>query len=430
MAILDRTDYDEKTGLSLVHYRTDTVYTGETESYGRLRGMIVDKNDVVLYTFFPKPDEWVAGDLTPEQKETDVSEYQVFVGIEAALLRLFWYDGRWFLTTNRKLDAFQSRWSSKYSFGEMFQYTLQRIFPDPAGGDVLAAFYEQLDPALQYVFMIRFNNENRIVCNVNTIDLAERVVFLGYFDPSSPGVFQHAHNRYLDHPMLSRLGRQKQSLSPVDDKDDNAGATTALASWEEYVLRHIDPTKNPGIILIHNTLSRHIKIQHPEYVNLARLRGNQPNLAVRYLELRNQRPDLDRFMRLYDRNARMFQQMEDILNEIARKINFWYTERYVHNRFISVPFPEYNIMKKCHQWYLDDPINRRVYIRVVTDFLNREPPLILYRIINRFRQETYRAPGAPHFYRPIVSKFGKAPLGGYRSGGFAPLPPPNSHSGG
>lgn len=390
-SILERTDHDDETGLSLFHYKQGVIYEGDLKECGRIRGAVVNNDNEIVYEFFPKHIEWIAG-LGSQGGEDDIGcleDYNVFTAIEAALIRVFHYNGKWFLSTNRRLDAFQSRWSSKYSFGEMFEYTLRHMFPNQTHC-VLQYFFSSLDPLVQYVFLLRLNSDNRIVCRVHNIDLQDRLVFVGVFREDQP-VIEHVQHLYLDHPVLSRFGRQK-IVSPDSLGLSDSTYPKTFEAWETYVINHIDPMESPGLILIHKTINRQIKIIHPRYADLVKLRGNQPNLVLRYLELRNMstHDDLQNYIKLYERNTRIFHQTEQMLMEIARRINFWYTERYVHNRFVSVPFPEYSIMKKCHQWYMEDPQNRRVYIRVVTDFLNKESPLSLYRMINRVRQENHR----------------------------------------
>ncbi|NDG32425.1 hypothetical protein EB118_20415, partial [bacterium] len=39
---------------------------------------------------------------------------------EGALIRMFYYKNKWYLSTNRKLDAYRSKWASKESFGSYF----------------------------------------------------------------------------------------------------------------------------------------------------------------------------------------------------------------------------------------------------------------------------------------------------------------------
>ena len=399
---LDCTDFDDVLGIGLYHHHNNGTERG-VESSGLLhRGLVVNKNDEILYEFLPMHRELVIqeGSSTIEGVPEDVGSYEIFRAVEGCLLRVFQHEGRWLITTNRRLDAFQSRWSSKYSFGDMLVYTLRHIFPEKKE-DVLAYFLQSLDPSLRYVFMTRFNNDNRIVCRVQDVALKDRLLFVGYYQNDSapptpdasttttttdPVQITLAYDKMLDHEVLGKLGRQP----PIEDEDPMPSTAEDLA---RLVIDKVNPLYSPGLILFHRTENRQIKLVHPRYAYLAGLRGNQSNIALRYLELRAsmdhnpEHEDVREFIRLYDRSARVFDNIEKGLAEVARKISFFYTERFVHNRFISVPFPEYSIMKKCHQWYLQDVSNRRVYLRVVLDFLQRESPMFLYRIIHRLRRD-------------------------------------------
>ena len=378
----------------------DDVFTPNTGSL--YRGLVLNRESEVLFEFLPMHTEAVATECLTEDTVTSNSlgiqederqnlldHYDIYRATEGCLLRLFYLSDKWFLTTNRRLDAFQSRWSSKYSFGDMMVYTLRHLFPDKKDG-VFKYFLSELDTSLSYVFMIRFNNDNRIVCRVHDMDASERLIFLGYFTSSLVSKpMEMAYDKFLDHSVLGRLGRQKPiDLSLITTATADISEIT-LTDISKYILTHIDPQESPGCILFHKKRNEQIKIVHPLYAYLATLRGNQSNLAIRYLELKKERdymldhPDIRSFLQLYDRNQQLFQDIERGIEEVSKRINAWYTERYVKNRFISVPFAEYSVMKKCHQWYLQDVSNRRVYIRVVIDFLKRESPLFIYRMLLR-----------------------------------------------
>lgn len=402
---MDCTDFDHALGIGLYHHTHSERVQEEPEILHR--GLVVNKEEEILYEFLPMHQEIVIQDVSLlEGIPEDVGSFDIFKAVEGCLLRVFHYGGKWLVTTNRRLDAFQSRWSSKYSFGDLMVYTLQHLFPDKKE-DVLHYFLNSLDPTLRYVFMTRFNNDNRIVCRVQDVEVKNRLLFIGYYknaeadqaaetaeavdavdavstdDNDSDQRMILAYDKMLDHEVLGKLGRQ-----PPLVEDPMPSTAEDLA---RYVLEKVDVQKSPGLILFHKTRNIQIKLVNPSYAYLAGLRGNQSNIALRYLELRAARDhnpeheDIQAFMKLYDRSTRMFQNIEEGLAEAARKISFYYTERFVHNRFISVPFPEYSIMKKCHQWYLQDVSNRRVYLRVVLDFLKRESPLFLYRLVHRLR---------------------------------------------
>jgi hypothetical protein len=90
---------------------------------------------------------------------------------------MFYFAGKWYLSTNRKLDAFRSKWASKESFGSFFKKALEYEFENnerlrssvdynPEKDDAIERFQSVLDTSKQYMFLLLNNNENRIVCSV------------------------------------------------------------------------------------------------------------------------------------------------------------------------------------------------------------------------------------------------------------------------
>lgn len=369
LSLMEKVDEDDE--LALYHWKE-----GAPDDMKHWRGVIIDKNTgKIAARCLPNHYDVVAGN---SDDDIDLEGYDGFTAIEGALLRIFCHEDKWHISTNRRLDAFNSRWSSKHSFGDMFVYTLRQLL-GRREDDILEFFYNSLDKDLTYIFMIRFNNDNRIVCSVHDVPVSERIVLIGVMRQDGWAI-ELVHNSLQDHSVLNRLGRQTPH-PPMTFEEAKA-----------KVLDSIDPMTSPGLFFFHRTENKQIKLVHPRYNELAQIRGNQPNLLLRYMELRRGDPQVfETFKQLYPRSAQVFDQMEATLEGVSRKINFWYNERYIHSRYVSVPYPEFVIMKKCHQWYLEDPVNRRVFIRVVTDFLNREEPLFLFRIINRYRKEMNRA---------------------------------------
>ena len=114
------------------------------------------------------------------------------------------------------------------------------------------------------------------------------------------------------------------------------------------------------------------------------MRGNNPNLRFRFLELRNDPEKLKLLYFLYPKSADIFDQYDDTLHKISRMIYHFYVNRYIKNQFITLPREEFLIMKKCHDWYLTDRQNNRIFSKKVMEFMMDEPPLNLYKMIRRF----------------------------------------------
>ena len=111
-------DSDPNTGLDLFCY----VNCQKTDSslLQQCRGVVFDKDKLVLKTF---PYTIELSEATDKQEITNninLSECEVYDSFEGSIIKMFYYSGKWFVSTNRKLDAFRSKWASRESFGFFF----------------------------------------------------------------------------------------------------------------------------------------------------------------------------------------------------------------------------------------------------------------------------------------------------------------------
>ena len=97
-------------------------YTGDLKDDGnKYRGCITDKTNEVICPSLGYTYEYY---IDTKEESVDrfkkLSDWQWFYSTEGTMLRLFHYNGKWRITTHKKLSAFDSRWSCNLSFGELF----------------------------------------------------------------------------------------------------------------------------------------------------------------------------------------------------------------------------------------------------------------------------------------------------------------------
>lgn len=80
----------------------------------------------------------------------------------------------------------------------------------------------------------------------------------------------------------------------------------------------------------------------------------------------------------------MFDDIDEILNKISRDICKKYIYRYIKKRYITVPNEEYNVMKQCHRWYLEDKENNKIFSKKVLYFIDNLPTAIKIKLINNY----------------------------------------------
>jgi hypothetical protein len=329
------------------------------------RGLVYEKGTSnILASCFAYTDVYTIDDHDKIQNIIDnFSDWNFFYSLEATLIRLLYYNNEWRIITNKKLDAFKSRWSCRETFGQLFQNALCKIFSKDQDA-ILDWFFDLLDKEKIYCFLIKSNNENRIVCHYKK----DSIVYLGTLNKGSEFVYDPLPP--LDIPEF------KQFATPTRI-DVNSFADL------ESIVCNVNCYEYQGIIAIHKTINRQIKILNSEYKQLFELRNNNPNLRFRYLELRNDAALVEKFYKLYPKFAEVFDSYEDALYKISRIIYQYYVSRYIKNQFVTLPKEEFLVMKKCHDHYLKDRQNNKVFSKTVFHFLTNEPPLNLYKMIRR-----------------------------------------------
>lgn len=350
---------DQEDGLQVLNY--NQCANDSDDALKRVRGIVQEvSSGKVLFETFPYTEEYdISKKDTWVSRVGSLEDWNVYYSLEGTLLRVFWANERWYISTNKKLNAFKSRWSSRKSFGDMFRDGLMAIENDE---NVLEKFLNQLDKGYVYFFLTRYNQENRVVCQVDK-DTSKQVMFIGRTRPEKMEL-----ERQWPHPFFMKTPELLE-LSDVNDFEDLP----------------LDIHNHQGVILFHKTQNTQVKLIHPEYMRLYHIRGNNPNIRFRYLELR-QDPILKKdFLKMYPLSQDLFLEYENILYQIAKLVRFYYIQRYIKNKYVTLPKEEYILMKKCHEWYLSNRDENRINVSKVMELLNQEDILSIYKMIRRYQ---------------------------------------------
>jgi len=313
---------------------------------------------------------------------------------EGALIRLFKFNNRWHISTHKKLDAFKSRWGCMESFGDMFidalvyeteHGSLKDIIKVEDTEDIFDAFTATLNPSLNYTFLVRNTINNRIVCQAPAVPT---IYFTGAFDKGT--------HRYID---INDTGIQRP----------NEVKFTSLTELLEYV-NNLDSNDKQGIIVYIMNFGnaeegndiKQIKILNPNYIKFSAIRGNDPNLKFRYLQLRQNcdvtnHGELSLLYQMYPEHNDMFRDCEDTLEKIVIKITNDYRSRYINHDFVVAPRTHFKIMNKIHEWHKSDRANNRISVDIVCELVDSSDASTLNDLIREYNDEENNIPNvAPH----------------------------------
>jgi len=355
------------------------------DSVKQCRGIVFNKETLVMKAF-PYTMEFNE-DEREEIKSylQDWNKWSFYEAREGTLLRMFYFGEKWYLSTHRKLNAFESKWSSSKSFGKLFVEALNHLFDTDSefknrllSGiveqqpeqqeqqpeyNVYELFKKTLDISKQYMFLVSNSSENRIVCNASEHQNAFHVgTFLD-------GKFLSAEEDNLGLPLPLKL-----AFESPDELFD--------------FVRKVDVYSLQGVIAFTND-NVQVKIVNKEYMSLFELRGNEPSVKFRYLQLRNDKEKATALINLYPQVADSVKQYETIIHDIATFIYNAYIQRFIKKLYVTVPKEEFNVIRECHSIYLSDRTQNISLSRVIS-VLNNQPVVNLNHMIKRFKLEQSR----------------------------------------
>lgn len=359
-------DCDKENNLDLFCYIK--CLENDAELLKQCRGVVFHDSEIVLRGF-PYAPEY---NDTEEEKikkllVNNFRTYKFFDSHEGALIRVFNFSGKWYISTHRKLDAFRSKWASKESFGTMFLNALEAEYlinenlrkkietKESDDDSILTTFLRTLDTDKRYMFLVRNTAQNRIVSeaprratiyHVGTF-IGETLVFNDYVD--------------LPYPQEYKFTSAKELVNCV---------------------HNMDPRSLQGVIIFAPN-NKQYKILNKDYQELFNVRGNEPSIKFRYLQIRLDIQATDNLFFLYPDKAHIFDDYENVIYEIAKHINRAYVDRYIKRQFVTVPKEEYHIMKTCHEWHLKDRKRNRISFQKVMEVINEQTPTFLNHMIRK-----------------------------------------------
>jgi hypothetical protein len=360
------TDKDIEYELELYCYDKDCNNDSD-KSVKNFRGVVFHKQEIVMKSF-PYTEEYTSNHISDiPELQTDFTNCKFYDSYEGTLLRLFFWKDKWFLSTHRKLNAFKTKWATVQSFGILFCDALRHEFKnnlefskifsnyDMNECDIFEIFKNNLNKNNKYMFLLKNQYNNIIVCDSPSDSY---IYHIGTFINEKLDMNDNIHLNHLSPLYFSNIEEIKTYIDNIDIK------------------------KTQGVICL--TENTNFKIFNENYYDLFKLRGNEPSINFRYLQLRNQ-PDLkNKIYQLYPHKIPDFELYEKYITEIAKELMLHYHDRYVLNKFLHIPQNEHIIITKCNKWYIKNPRKNIVTVKTILFYLNNHPHNYLNYMIKNY----------------------------------------------
>jgi hypothetical protein len=119
-------------------------------------------------------------------------------------------------------------------------------------------------------------------------------------------------------------------------------------------VKTLDIYESQGIVII-TSKGESIKLVNHNYDDLFKLRGNVPNVVLRYIQLRNGDKDqLNSYKKLYPEFSTTFNDVESSFQSIISNLHRSYVSRFIKRQVAVVPPEQYSIIRELHDIHLVD----------------------------------------------------------------------------
>lgn len=329
------------------------------------RGVIFHGDELILKGY-PYAREYTVSqlDITNEKFKSliEKGEYTCFEAHEGTLIRAFYFNDKWWYSTHRRLDAYKSKWSTNESFGTIFENSLRNELLGAGLNDTLveenpiSVLEQNMNKEEQYMFFVRNTESNRIVCD----------------PPEKPTVYHVG--TYVKGKLI--FDRDINLRSPVQYR---------FSSVCDLVntINDLDYHKVQGIIIFFKDSVEKIYIDM--YKRLFDIRGNEPSLKYRYLQLRTEMESSYLLHNLYPSWSPVFDEIENNIYLVAKKIKQYYTERFIIKKTTEIHLSqeEFNIVRICHDWHKDNRDSNIVSLDKIMNIINSQKPCYINRMLKK-----------------------------------------------
>jgi len=303
----------EKNTNKLIHYGFEKCYDGIKEQY--------KIGDTIDFT---------AIDLNANSRDIymkKMENYRIELYFEGSLIKLYYYQGEWKVSTSRHIDAEKNFWASNKSFKHLFVEALKFSY----NIDSLDEYFDKLDKNSVYTLLMQHPENNMIhsscvpiLYNINKIDMTNEDLIEERLDKE---------NLKVDLKIDELDRKTKNYMVYIENKD--------------------------------NSISR-IKLLSEKFMSLKEIRSNNADIAQTYLEYLKDKNKLDKLISEFPEHFETFDKMNQLVETTCKNIHNLYYQIYINKSVINIPKYYEKTLKQLHGQYkryklpirLEDVVNK------------------------------------------------------------------------
>lgn len=243
---------------------------------------------------------------------------------DGTVLRLYYYNNKWTVATRKCIDAKYSYWSSKKTFNDMFWELFENVN------------LSSLNRDCTYLFVLLHNENNFIVKHHKN-----SLVYTGCIN--------NVTCQYVDDNICERFKINMQLPDKI--QIDTFDVTTEL----QYNFQRFFNIYKRGVLLKFkdtNNQIKTVKIDFNEFVKLKNIRGNEPHIRMRYLQLLPEPEKLNILVNYYPEHEFLFEMICHNINKVCADIFKTYKDTHVKHLYkIDNTHLFFQTLKQLHAQY-------------------------------------------------------------------------------
>lgn len=239
---------------------------------------------------------------------------------DGTVMKLYNYNDVWYTSTTRCIDASTSFWSSNRSFDAMFWEIFDK------------SLLQKMDKTFTYVFIL-LHKENRIVVkhSFNTL------VYISRINNKT------LEEDYINHFRGIQYIKRPKYIEPEQFLEVSQHSIFDNKYKRGVLLKVYEPSKMNWTIY---------KCDFERYKLVKNIRGNVPQIRMRYLELLNKPETLELLEKIYGENHFMFTYIRVSLLNLVKTIYKLYIDSHIkHNIQVTEDNIYYQTLRQLHAQY-------------------------------------------------------------------------------
>jgi hypothetical protein len=295
----------------------------------------------------------------------DTAHLKVTEFIDGTMINLFYSktDSEWVVTTRNTIGANITffRTDVFITFKQMFYDALGKYYSD------IKQFYDELDTHESYSFVLQ-HPMHRIVTPVNEPNLYLTAVYKINDDSTV---------QYIDPYLLNVLSIIPRPPPIIH----NVPAIITPAILRDIVSYTQTHWMHMGVHVVDMRTGTRTKIRNPEYEKMRRLRGNQPKLRYRFLEILYHNEDINKFLSGWPEYATEINNYMNQLKTLCKTIYQLYVSRFITHELKTSDIPPLyrKMLYSLHGIYLSNGGSVKINYNITYNHIISSPtPQIMF----------------------------------------------------